>query len=88
MQDSFLSGAICMAASVISLFFIRFWRKTHDPLFAFFAAAFAILALERVARLPWHVDNEVQPYTYLARLFAFLLIIVAIIRKNRKSGSS
>ena len=81
----FLAGAACMASLIISLFFIRFWRKTHDRLFLFFAAAFAILMGERIIRSSLVIDTEVAPYVYMVRLFAFLLIIVAIVDKNRRS---
>ena len=43
MRD-FLSGAISMGFLVSGLFFLRFWSRTRDPLFAAFAAAFAMLA--------------------------------------------
>jgi uncharacterized membrane protein len=79
----FLSGALMLAFSAIGLFFRRFWKKTHDRLFAVFAWAFWVLAIERVALLLLSPDNEFQPYIYTIRLVAFLLIIGAIIDKNR-----
>jgi hypothetical protein len=32
-----------------------------------------------------HAQNEFVPYVYLFRLLAFLIIIVAIVDKNRRS---
>jgi hypothetical protein len=32
---------------VAGLFFLRLWRQSHDRLFAWFAAAFALLAIQR-----------------------------------------
>ena len=32
----------------IALFFFKFWRKSRDQLFGVFAAAFLVLAAERV----------------------------------------
>ena len=44
------SCAVAMASFVASLFFfLRFWRGTRDLLFFFFAIAFAVDALTRVA---------------------------------------
>ncbi|MCI0745937.1 MAG: DUF5985 family protein [Verrucomicrobia subdivision 3 bacterium] len=85
--NEFLSGALMLAYLAIGLFFLRFWRKTHDQFFAVFAAAFWVLALERIILLVQHPGNEFRPYIYLVRLIAFLLIIGAIIVKNRSSGA-
>ncbi|HEX8309878.1 MAG TPA: DUF5985 family protein [Chthoniobacteraceae bacterium] len=85
MMSHFLAGAASMASLIISLFFIRFWRKTRDRLFLFFAAAFALLMAERIIRSSLVIDTEVAPYVYIVRLIAFGLIIVAIIDKNRRS---
>jgi hypothetical protein len=74
-----------MASLIISLFFLRFWRKTHDRLFLFFATSFALLMGERIIRSSLVIDTEVAPYVYMVRLVAFGLIIVAIIDKNRRS---
>ena len=65
-------------------FFIRFWRKTRDRLFVFFAAAFLPLGVERLAILI--TSAELHSYCYLIRLAAFLLIIFAILDKNRRGG--
>lgn len=81
----FLSGALAMASWVIGLFFMRFWRKTGDRFFAVFAWAFWVLAAERVLLLLVSLENEFRPYVYLVRLSAFLLIIGAIIEKNRSA---
>jgi hypothetical protein len=85
MLRHFLAGAACMASMIIALFFIRFWRKTHDRLFLFFAAAFGILMGERIIRSTLTIDTEMAPYVYMVRLVAFILIIAAIIDKNRRS---
>ena len=38
--NDFLLGMIVMACDAAGLFFLRFWKKTHDRLFAMFAVAF------------------------------------------------
>ncbi|HET6322502.1 MAG TPA: DUF5985 family protein [Hyphomicrobium sp.] len=79
-----LMGAIAMASSVATLFFLRFWRQTGDPLFLFFAAAFVLDAASRVALGVGHPSEELDPLFYLARLVMFGLIIAGIIQKNRR----
>jgi hypothetical protein len=73
------------AAWANGLFFFRFWRDTHDRLFAWFGGAFWLLAISWVALAVFNPIAEARPYIYALRLPAFLLIIVAIIDKNRES---
>lgn len=86
--NSFLMGVIAMACWVAAVFFLRFWRETHDRLFAIFAAAFTLLGLTRLALI--FVRAEDNDYVYWVRLAAFVLIVVAIVDKNRprRTGSS
>ena len=84
MFKAMLVGAIMVSAWAISVFFFRFWRKTNDRLFAFFAAAFLLLGIERVSIS--FIAIEAQAYVYLIRLLAFALILIAIIDKNRKGS--
>lgn len=78
-----VSGAIILGYLVAALFFLRFWRDTHDRLFAIFAGAFALLALQRVALAVTTEIFENVVYLYAVRLLAFLLILGAIVDKNR-----
>ncbi|HKS25499.1 MAG TPA: DUF5985 family protein [Thermoanaerobaculia bacterium] len=79
-MSMFLSGALTMGYAVAGLFFLRFWRDSHDRLFAFFSAAFWILAVQRTVVTLWHVGEAI----YLFRALAFILIIIAIVDKNRR----
>ena len=81
--NHFLLGAIVTACAVAGLFFLRFYRRTHDRLFAMFATAFWVLGLNWLA-LAFTEQNEVSTALYFVRTLAFLLIIVAIIDKNRR----
>jgi hypothetical protein len=85
MHNQFLNGALMLGFLVVGLFFLRFHRSTRERLFAMFAASFFVLAVERVVLANVDPTAEFQPYVYLIRLTAFLLIIIAIIDKNRKS---
>ena len=79
----FLSGAITLGFLVAGLFFLRFWRKTHDGLFLAFAVAFALLGFGQAVQALANIPQEERSYIYLIRLVAFLIILGAIFRKNR-----
>jgi len=79
----FLLGAICMGFALAGLFFLRFWRDTRDRLFALFALAFVVLAANRIGFM-FQPEHDVRGDTlYWVRLVAFLLILLAIVDKNR-----
>jgi hypothetical protein len=80
-----VSGAITMGYAVAGLFFLRFWQETRDRLFLIFAIAFWMLGLQRLALALSRNMVEDDTGLYLVRLFAFLLILGAIIDKNRSS---
>lgn len=78
----FVSGLIAMGFAVSALFFLRYWRQTRDSLFAAFAAAFALLALNQTLLAFSRVPIEERSPLYLLRLAAALLIIAAVLFKN------
>lgn len=80
-----LSGAIAMACLTIAFFFVHFWQRTRDRLFLAFAAAFLMLMLERLILLTLGPTHEFTPFVYLVRFSAFVLIIAAVIDKNRRA---
>jgi O-antigen/teichoic acid export membrane protein len=86
---NFVVGVITMGYIVAGLFFAKFWRRSRDPLFAIFAVAFWLLALNQAIVAVLDVSREEQSWAYLLRLAAFILIIVAIVYKNAagRSGS-
>ena len=83
-MQQFLMGATAMASWIAALFFLRFWRVSGDRLFAMFAAAFLLLGLTRLGLVLWQDFSEGQSYLYWVRFAAFLLILVAIVDKNRR----
>jgi hypothetical protein len=85
MLQGFLLGIIVTASLTAAVFFLKFWHQTRDPLFASFAAAFAIEGLNRVGFLFVAQPNEGGAVIYVVRLFAFVIIVLAIIRKNHAS---
>jgi len=83
MIDGFLLGIIVTASLAAALFFLKFWKRTRDTLFLAFGAAFLIEGVNRIAFLFIEHPNEGSPWIYTVRLLAFLLILAAIVRKNR-----
>lgn len=88
----FVQGMSAMACIVIMLFFLHFWRRTSDRLFLIFAIAFSLMCLTRVLAVvvggtpldTGAAAHSVEGYqVYLVRFLAFLLILAAIIDKNR-----
>jgi Family of unknown function (DUF5985) len=78
----FLSGVITMGFLVAGLFFLRFWSRTRERLFAAFAAAFWLLAANHGLVALLRMPREEESWIYLLRLAAFSLIIAAIVLKN------
>jgi len=83
---AFLSGAVTLAFTTAGLFFFRFWRRTGDGLFAAFAIAFSLLGLQQALLVLANIAAEERSWLYLLRLAAFLLILLAIVQKNRRTG--
>ena len=80
----FLNGALFAASLAISLFFLRFWRTTHDQLFLCFALAFVVLGLHWAVMASEFTPLVTGHQSYLPRLVAFGLIIAGVIGKNRQ----
>jgi peptidoglycan/LPS O-acetylase OafA/YrhL len=81
---AFVSGLITMGFVIAGLFFLRFWRRSRDVLFAAFAAAFWLLAANQTLLVLADVPAEEKSWFYLLRLAAFGLIIAAVTLKNRQ----
>ena len=86
LANQFLLGCNVLACTTVCLFFLRFWRKTHDRLFVFFAIAFCLLGINWLALAFRPQDDEVRTALYVVRLLAFVIILYAIFDKNRPRG--
>ena len=75
-------GVIATSSITAAVFFLRFWKRTHDSLFLAFAVAFLIEGVNRIAVLEIERPNEGSPWTYVVRLIAFLIILAGILNKN------
>lgn len=81
----FLWGVLTMASSVVALFFFHYWRTSRDRLFAFFSVAFTAMALDWLGHAVLTQTDPVRSDVYAVRVFAFIVILIAIIDKNRQA---
>lgn len=82
-MSEFLAGGAFVASLGVALYFLRFYRRTGDRLFAVFSLAFLVFALNRA--LLQIVDDETATWVYLVRLAAFVAILYAIVDKNTRA---
>ncbi len=86
--DTFLSGMVTSGFLAGGLFFARFWARSREFLFLAFAAAFWLLALNQALVVLVPRPEVGRSWFYLLRVAAFLLIAIAIVRKNAAGGSA
>jgi hypothetical protein len=82
----YLHGALTLACFLVGVKFLKFWRSSHDRFFLWFATAFWVFAAGWVIRSFAGTSTEHVFYVYVPRLVAFVLIIAAILDKNRKQS--
>lgn len=82
-MTQFLLGAIAMGSAVVALVFLGYYRRTTDRLFLFFSASFALDTVGRVWMALWHSTDDASGTVYLLRVLSYLLILLAILDKNR-----
>ncbi|HME20097.1 MAG TPA: DUF5985 family protein [Acetobacteraceae bacterium] len=80
--NMFLAGMVTAGFLAGGLFFARFWVRSRDGLFLAFTASFWLLALNQALVALVQEPEPNQSWFYLLRVAAFLLIAVAIVRKN------
>jgi hypothetical protein len=77
-------GATAMGCLIAGLFFLRFWRESIDRLFLLFALAFWVMGVGYAVLGAFPAATEWHLYLRSMRLLAFLLILYAIIDRNRR----
>lgn len=83
-MSQFVAGLLTMGYLVSALYFLRFWRRSGERLFVFFALAFALLAAQRLGlTFLTAIDSN---WLYGTRLVAFLLLLAGILEKNRTAA--
>jgi hypothetical protein len=80
--NTYLSGMVTAGFMACGLFFARFWWRSRDLLFLAFAAAFWLLALNTALVVVVTGSDENKSWFYLLRVAAYVLIAIAVIRKN------
>ena len=83
---AFLQAVSATAAWISAAMFVRYWRQSRDPLFGYFASAFTLMGLSWAILSVVNPTADASPYVYGMRLIAFLLIIVAVVVKNRETA--
>lgn len=83
--NDIISGFLLAGNLVVGLFFLRFWKRTRDRLFLYFAAAFVILGSQRLLLGLATGTTEDVTHLYVLRLVAFVVILWAIVAKNREA---
>lgn len=81
-MNAFFLGATAMGSVCIAFFFLRFWHRSRDPFHLLFAASFVLLGVQRILLTALDDTAEAFPASYLMRLAAYLLIIIAVVGKN------
>lgn len=77
------SGALTALYAIIALYFFKFSARSGDRLFTLFASAFLILGAQRLVLTVAREWGENSAWLYGMRLLAFVIIVYAIIDKNR-----
>ena len=83
---AFLQAVSATAAWISATIFVRYWRDSRDLLFAYFALAFALLGLSWALLSVVNPTGDGSPYVYGLRLIAFVLIVIAVLLKNREAA--
>lgn len=78
---AYLSGVSAALALIAALFFLKFWTRTREVLFLFFAGAFVLLSISPTL-VGLHANEPEEGWEFTFRLAAFLLIIAGIVWTN------
>ena len=81
--NQMLLGALTLATAMVGLFFLRFWQDSRDRFFLLFALSFFVQALNRLVLALSDNPQEGTPLQYGIRFAAYVLIVLAIMDKNR-----
>lgn len=78
-----ISGAVSALCAVAACALFRSYWRLRDRFFAYFAAAFALFGASQLFLGIRNLPEGDYPYAYIPRLVVFVLILVAIVEKNR-----
>lgn len=80
--ELFFLGVFAALCVVAGGYFLKFWRRTRDPLFLAFAASFFVRGINDGMRVSMPRPNEATVWSYGINLASTFFIVIAIIRKN------
>lgn len=83
----FLAGAVTFGHAIAGFCFLRFWRRTRDSLFLAFAFAFWLFGTNQLLVSVLGARSEEATFAYVLRVLGYLLILGAIVAKNRSTRS-
>ena len=80
-------GALVAMSVLAAVFFLRYWWTSHDRLFLWFAGAFGTFGVSW-GLLAYDTGASEHSFDiYAIRMIGFLLILAAILFKNRPQRS-
>ena len=79
----FLAGAVTVGHAIAGVCFLRFFRRTRDRLFLAFALAFWLFGANQFLVTLLGAQNERATFAYVLRVLGYMLILGAIVGKNR-----
>ena len=78
-------NAVAATSSILAgVAFLRIWRGGIDRLFAWFAVAFWLFAINYLLLALLDITDETRVYVFLPRLAGFVVILIAIVDRNRR----
>ena len=82
-MTEFLDGVAFAGFLGVSAWFVRTWLSSRDRLLLAFAIAFGLFAVNRLLLAATERADETQTVLYLLRATAFVVVIAALIDRNR-----
>ena len=81
----FLYGGLSVTCIAIGFFFLRYWYVQRDRFFICFMIAFWSFAASWGVHLVLATSSETGPNVYVFRVIGSLVIVLAIVDKNRRA---
>lgn len=85
-MTEFLDGVAFAGFLGVAVWFARSWLRSRDRLLLAFAVAFAVFAVNRLLLAATEGADEAQTVIYVVRAAGFLVIIGAVLDRNRGGG--
>lgn len=82
-MTEFLDGVAFAGFLGVAAWFVRAWLQSRDRLLLAFAIAFSIFAVNRVLLAATERADETQTAIYVLRAAGFVIIIAAVLDRNR-----